>query len=91
MVPRIKLIDEWWTVLWRSWSSRLALASGALGAIDFFLSLLTPWFEQRTPWFRVGAGVFAFLSWWSRVIKQQTLEEAVAKKKQDKDGDAEQQ
>jgi hypothetical protein len=67
----VKLIPNWRRVLFGSWSSRLAIASSLLGAIEFLL----PLFQDVIPrgWFAAASLVLALAVPMARITAQASL------------------
>jgi hypothetical protein len=67
----VRLVHNWRKVLFGSWSSRLGLASGALGGLE----MLLPMFQDRIPrgWFAIAALVLALAVPAARIMTQAAL------------------
>lgn len=79
---QIKLVDEWWLVLRKSWSARFAAASAAIGLINAIVSAVTTVYQPL--WLLLASAVLGLLSYFSRAVKQDALAEAVEQRKQEK-------
>jgi hypothetical protein len=79
---RIRLRDEWWLILRKSWSARFAAASAFFGIGDAIVSAVTTVYEQR--WLLYVSSVLSLLAYFSRAVKQEKLTEEVVERKQEK-------
>lgn len=74
----MKLIDNWFTVLTRAWSARLAALAAVLGALEFALPYFAP--VQPSGKFAAFAGLVSLLAALSRVVAQPVLQHDLAVK-----------